>query len=69
MMRLSIENLNALEIGLWLCCVLFLKCSEQTRSWINQTQWMREMMGFLVKGCVNLSYSCTVQAVHFKFLF
>lgn len=37
MMRLSIENLNASEIELWLCCVLFLKCSEQRTSWINQT--------------------------------
>lgn len=36
-MRLNIENLNALEIELWLCCVSFLKCSEQRRVWINQT--------------------------------
>lgn len=34
-MRLSTENLNALEIQLWLFCVTFLKCSEQRRLWIN----------------------------------
>lgn len=25
--RLNIENLNALEIQLWLCCITLLKCS------------------------------------------